>query len=277
MTTLVDVSQDAGNSSRAVTALEAEADEQQSLDAAKQQTQQKTDNSTEDRRFAGKNREEILDMYRNLESHQGSLANQLGQQRRTLDELLLAKRASDLQTNSDETSSTKLTAADLLERPTEALDRVVNARLTSALQPLEQQLRNLGSELASTRVVDKHGDWNATVTSSEFQSWAAKTPLRMSLVAQARGGSWQAADALLTEFKDRPQQVSADIARNAAIKAAEKAQLETTQAGSDGGTAITGKKIRRSDLWALRVNNPDKYDSMQPEILRAYKEGRIVD
>lgn len=271
MTTLVDVSQDAGNSSRAAEALAIEASSVETT--TEKPVIQKQDATTEDRRFAGKSREDILDMYRNLESHQGRLANELGQQRQTLNELLLAKRASDLQTNGQPAT---LTAADLLERPTEALDKVVNDRLRSTLQPLEEQIRQLNAQVAAGQVVEKHGsDWEKTVRSQDFQTWAAKTQLRMNLVNQARQGRWDAADALLTEYKDQVKTEAPNTAQEAALRAAAKVGLEGTQAAQDvSGTS--GKKINRQDLWALRVNDPERYDSMQPEIMKAYREGRVV-
>lgn len=272
MTTLVDVSQDAGNSSRAAEAL---ALETSSVATTEKPDEQKPDlTTTEDRRFVGKSREDILDMYRNLESHQGRLANELGQQRHQLNELLLAKRASDLQTNGQPAT---LTAADLLERPTEALDKVVSERLRSTLQPLEEQIRQLGAQVAAGQVVEKHGtDWEKTVRSSDFQSWAAKTPLRLNLVNRARQGDWESVDALLAEYKDQQTSAAPNKTNEAALRAASKVGLESTQAASDVTGASSGKKIRRQDLWALRVNDPERYDSMQPEILRAYAENRVV-
>jgi BMFP domain-containing protein YqiC len=281
MTTIVDVSQDAGDSRRVIADMEAEAAELASK-PAKQEATVSSAVKTEDRtdpRFKGKSTEEVIEMYRNLESHQGRLANELGQQRRTLDELLLAKRASDLQTNGAEPSQA-LTAADLLERPTEAVAKVVDDRTRSTLQPFEQRLMGIEARLAASAVANKHGaNWEDTVKSAAFQTWAAKTPMRMNLVAAARSGNWDAADALLVEFKDMHGSTSAAAtAEQAAQEAARKATLEGTQAGSDGGTAVTGKKYRQQDLWALRVNNPDEYEKpeVQAAIMRAYREGRVI-
>jgi len=38
----------------------------------------------------------------------------------------------------------------------------------------------------------------------------------------------------------------------------------------------TGKKIyRRADIISLKVNNPKRYEALQPEIMQAYAEGRV--
>lgn len=281
MTTLVDVSQDAGDSRRITQEFATEAAE---LDQAKQLTTVRVaDNKAikTDPRFEGKSRDDILDMYRNLESHQGRLANELGQQRQTLDQLLLAKRASDLQGNGGTAVNPAITASDLLERPTEAVEKVVDIRTRTTLQPLENRLNSIEARLAASAVANKHGTaWEDTVKSASFQNWAAKTPMRKNLVASARGGNWDAADALLTEFKANDGTVTtASEATLNAQGAASRASLESTQAGSDGGTAVSGKKYRRVDLHALRINDPDTYErpEIQAAIMRAYAEKRVID
>lgn len=277
MTTIVDAGTDAGDSRRIIEELAAEAAAQ--VTPAKQEPADKGSKVlSDDPRFAGKSREDILDMYRNLESHQGRLANELGQQRRTLDQLLLSKRASDLQSNGQDTP-TELTAAELLERPTEAVSRVVDSHTRTQMQPLEQRLNSLEQALSVNALAAKHGnDWATTVQGQDFQTWAAKTPLRMAAVARARQGDITSADALLTEFKDSaPPKTAAQLAAEMAQQQAGKVGLESVQAGSDGGTAASGKIFRKQDLWALRVNDPDKYDSdeVQAAIMKAYAEGRV--
>jgi hypothetical protein len=43
-----------------------------------------------------------------------------------------------------------------------------------------------------------------------------------------------------------------------------------------GGSGEATKKIyRRADLIRLKMTDPDRYESLQPEIMRAYTEGRV--
>jgi hypothetical protein len=42
------------------------------------------------------------------------------------------------------------------------------------------------------------------------------------------------------------------------------------------GTGETSKKVyRRADLIRLRLENPDRYDALSDEIMKAYSEGRV--
>ena len=73
-------------------------------------------------KLRGKKLEDIVDMYTNLESQMGRMANDLGQQRKLTDRLLDLKRETDLQSQTP--PRVDLKGADLLENPTEALDRL---------------------------------------------------------------------------------------------------------------------------------------------------------
>jgi hypothetical protein len=85
---------------------------------------------------------------------------------------------------------------------------------------------------------------------------------------------FDAADELLSTWKDRQgvakQTVNAEKqARSQAIKSA-------STAVSGGSDEAPSKKIyRRADIIRLMQTDPDKYDSMQPEIMAAYAEGRV--
>jgi hypothetical protein len=43
-----------------------------------------------------------------------------------------------------------------------------------------------------------------------------------------------------------------------------------------GGTGEATKRIyRRADLIRLKMNDPARYEALQPEIMAAYQEGRV--
>jgi hypothetical protein len=53
------------------------------------------------------------------------------------------------------------------------------------------------------------------------------------------------------------------------------AQMKTAMVNT-AGTGETSKKVyRRADLIRLRLENPDRYDALQDEIMKAYSEGRV--
>lgn len=271
MVSLVDVTS-TGNSSRALESLTEERAEAAAATKPNPTVEEAAPaKPAEDPRFAGKSREEILDMYRNLEVHQGRLANELGQQRRTLDELLLDKRRQDLSQNGG--SAPKVEAADLLTRPQEVLDQYVNARARELVEPVAQRLNQLESALATSSFTTRHADSEQIVNSPEFRAWVGETPLRKQLAQNAAGGNAQAADALLTEYKLSKRLPGRNL--EAALDKAEKATLESNQP-SEPAAKQTGKTYRREDLIALRMRNPDEYNRLSDSIMQAYREGRVV-
>jgi hypothetical protein len=79
---------------------------------------------------------------------------------------------------------------------------------------------------------------------------------------------------LLTTFKERKQ-----ILNNA--KSIE--QVERKQAVKSASTGVAkgssepskGKIYRRADIINLMMNNPDRYQALQSEIMAAYAAGRV--
>jgi hypothetical protein len=272
MVSLVHV-ETAGNSTRALDALkeeraatQLEPNKAKSADAAPPAA-----DNREDPRFAGKSREEILRAYENLEQHQGRLANELGQQRRTLDELLLQKRSQDLSANGAPVA--KIDPADLLTRPQEVLDQYVTAAAQKLVEPMAQRMNQLESALSSSVYNSRHSDSSQITNSPEFKAWVNQTPLRRQLAGNAAQGNVQAADALMTEYKESRGVVKATNLENALEKAA-KVNLEGNQP-SDPSSKPAGKTYKRADLIALRARDPEAYNRAGDEIMRAYREGRV--
>lgn len=273
MASLVDVD-NSGDAKRAVEQLTEEAAAQKTATAVvAAKPEPSADDSGEEARFRGKSREDILAMYHNLESHQGRLASELGQTRRTVDEILLQKRRDDLSTNGA-VDDFQIDPADMLTKPKEVLDRYVDAKAKALIEPTVQRLNNLEQTLLTTSFQTRHADSSTVTATPQFKNWVRETPLRQQLAQNAANGSVQAADALMTEYKAaKPQGKNLE----AALDQASKVTLEGARASESGaGGGAAGKKYKRGDLMKLRQQDPDKYDSLGPEIYKAYQEGRVV-
>lgn len=229
-------------------------------------------------KLKGKTPQQIAEMYVNLESAYGRMANDLGQQRKLTDRLLDLKRDTDLQQNTPP-KKVEIKSSDLLENPTEALERFSEARESQN----QARLAELEARLAAQTLVQAHPDYLEVAQSAEFAAWVQQSPIRVRAVRAAQSGDWSAAGDLLTEYKaqkpaqkvdetdDNDQQTEAQ-----ARKAAAAASLESTAQGAGGGSKA-GKTYRRVDLMRLRAEKPDVYygSEFQAEILRAYAEGRV--
>lgn len=249
---------------------------------AAKSTVQKTDEdtNTEPRRFAGKSREDILSMYENLERHSGRLANDLGQTQRAVQELIIDKRARDLNANGVK-QPTKVDPADLLQRPTEALDPFIEERVNRAIGPLQQQLSRMEQMLGSSVFNNHHGDAATVMETPEFAAWVRETPLRRSIASLASQGNTQAADELLSEYKSTKaaERANAETDDNTRLSAASRVSLEQSRTGNEGavGGAKPGKTYTRGQMRALMQSRAYETDDvLKEEVSKAYIQGRVV-
>lgn len=256
--------------------------------AAELITGTKPENKTQEERykipdkFVGKSLEEVLTAYQNLESAYGKAKNELGQTRQSVDQLLQQKRENDLRVNGGQdirqvvTQQPKeLTAADLLENPTSALNSYLEQRESATTKELKERLARQEAQLAQQQFVGRHPDWQQETNDQDFVNWARQTPYRQSLAARAAQEDLAAADALLSEYKAYKPLLTRSTAQTTNLDAARKVGLERS-ATSGEDTKTTGKIIYRRDAMALRISDPDKYDSpaFQNELLKAIVEDR---
>ena len=198
------------------------------------------------------------------------MANDLGTQRKLTDRLLDLKREEDLSNNTPE--PVQLDGADLLDDPMKALDRYSDAREARLLEKTQERLTQLESQLQSDRFMQKHPDFMELGQDPKFLEWVQSSPLRASAGQAAAAGDWDAADALLTEYKATAPAPSEVPPQDDAVAEARKVALEGSNTSGDTNT---GKVYRRADLIDLKLNKPHVYSdpAFQQEILKAYAEG----
>jgi hypothetical protein len=276
MASLVDVQNDPGD----VEGLQKSLTEAVTAEKALQQDPTPAPAETKDplagSKFQGKSMEDILESYNNLESAYGRMANDLGTQRKLTDQLLDLKRDNDLQSNAVEPLP-KVDPAQLLDDPTQALDSYLAEREARIRSTYDQRLSQMEANLQADKFMQKHPDFMETGQSEDFRNWATATPIRSKAAAMAAQGDWDAADALLQEYKAegrKSEAPSTDSVEAEARAAAKQVSLES--AASEGGTS-SGKIYRRADLIELKLRKPHVYGDpgFQAEILKAYSEGRV--
>lgn len=279
---LVDAPDQAGDLSQLEKDL-AQAAQSRKQPAAKKPQQKPADDSSNDEDVAlppklrGKTREQIAEMYANLESAHGRMANDLGTQRKLTDRLLDLKRDTDLQSNGAP-QKVEIKSSELLENPTAALERFTASRESEN----QKRMAELEARLAAQTLMTQHPDYLEVAQSSEFAQWVQASPIRVRAVQAAQAGDWSAAGDLLSEYKAQAKQApvqdeeAVEDEEQQARNAAKKATLESNSQGN-AGTKKGGKTYRRADLMRLRAERPDVWENedFQREILIAYNEGRV--
>lgn len=243
---------------------------------------QKHTASTADK-LAGKSLEEVSEMYRNLESHAGSLQTRVhsveaeaAETRRLADQIL------QMNLNNGATApaaaESEIDPSELLDRPGDALEGFVSPRLKQLEDRVSQRFDQIESGFAQQAFNAEFADLgniNTLAQSPEMQEYINSSPGNLYLAQQAaqgiESGDFRAASMLLRGFRDfKPTQ-------NSAQEDASGLSLEAGGAGSAASEPAGGRTYSREKLRQLRSQDPAAYERLQPQIMKAYVEGRVKD
>jgi len=227
-------------------------------------------------KFAGKDVSEIIESYQNLEKELGRKAQEVGELRKLSDSFLQAQIQQAQSTpKQTDTNEIKEEPVDFFDNPDLAINKAIENH--PKFQEFQRFQAQQAQASAKTQLETVHPDYTDIVKDSGFQEWVKGSPIRMQLFQAADAYNYDAANELLSNWKDRSminktQEVNeqAEAERQAALKAG-KAESRTSTGSATGG----GKTYRRADLIRLKMNDPQKYESMENEIYKAYAEGRV--
>lgn len=218
-------------------------------------------------KYEGKSLEDIMAMHQEAEKLIGRQAQEVGEVRKLADELLKQQ----LYKKQDEPAQTE-SEIDFFEDPKTAVRNAVDKHpdVLAAKQAAEQ-FKQMQSQSALQK---KHPDFAEIVNDEEFTEWVKGSKMRMQMYSAANNSfDFESADELLSTFKQirnvKTTQTRSDGAE--VLKQNMKAAMVDT-----GGTGESSRKVyRRADLIRLRMTDPSRYESLEPEIRQAYAEGRV--
>lgn len=230
-------------------------------------------------KYRGKSLQDIIEMHRNAESALGRAHNEVGQVRRLADELLGINRAATARPESQTEPARKpITPDDILSDPERAVVSVAKEAADQRVNASEERLARMEYELTLARFEQKHPGFRDTMDDQGFQEWVKKSPLRQRMAYAATQGDFAAADELFSLYGESGPSSGERSEQPTQQDAARKATL----ARSGGSTASrasgnqSGKPVwSREKLLEMRLNNPDEFERLQPQILAAYAEKRV--
>jgi len=223
-------------------------------------------------KFAGKSTEDIIDSYQNLEKELGRKAQEVGELRKLSDSFLQAQVATNEQ-NLQKKETKVEEPVDFFENPDQAVNNAIENH--PKFQEFQRYQQSQAQASAKAQLESKHPDFTEVIQDKGFQEWVGGSKIRQQLFQSADQYNYDAADELLSTWKDRSminktQEVDkkAEDDRKKALKAG---TTETrSSAGSTGGT-----QFKRAELIRMKLTDPAKYESMQDDIFKAYAEGRV--
>ena len=227
-------------------------------------------------KFANKSTEEIIDSYTNLEKELGRKAQEVGELRKLSDSFLQAEVARKNNPQDNTPLETKDNDdVDFFDDPNKAVNKMIeNHPRFQEFQQFQAQQAQAG---AKAQLEQTHPDFTDVVQDRAFQEWVQDSPIRMQMFQAADSYNFDAANELLSTWKDRSmisktQEVkqAAETNRKDALKAA------STESRSSSGSNAGGKTYRRADLIRLKMEDPSRYEALEDDIYAAYADGRVV-
>lgn len=223
-------------------------------------------------KYKGKSLKDIVKMHQEAERLIGRQAQEVGEVRKLADQLLQRQiNASKVE------EATKEDEIDFFEDPKKAVQRAVDKH--PAVLQAQQTAVELRKTQALSRLQTEFPDFKEIVTDPEFTQWVSASNVRRKLFAAADAqydiesaaellGTWRQLKG--TKIKQQ-ETVAKQVTKDERTKAMKAATVDTGTVGLD-----SKKKYKRQDLIRLQIQDPDRYQAMQEDIMAAYAEGRVI-
>jgi hypothetical protein len=226
-------------------------------------------------KFAGKSTEDIINSYQNLEREMGRKSQEVGELRKLSDSFLqaeVARQSTPLQENSSDTYEEQGT--DFYDDPAKAVNSAIENH--PKFQQFQQFQQEQAQSAAKVQLEQTHPDFGDVVKDTKFQDWVKGSPIRMQMFQAADSYNYDAANELLSTWKDRSMvSKTQEVKQQQATNRESQLIAATTESRSASGSA-GGKTFRRADLIRMKMEDPLKYESLQDVIYDAYASGRVT-
>jgi hypothetical protein len=240
------------------------------------QAEAEVEQSSVPSKFANKSTEEIIDSYTNLEKELGRKAQEVGELRKLSDSFLQAEvsRQSNPQNNTPlETEDNA--EVDFFDDPNKAVNDMIEKH--PRFQEFQQFQAQQAQAGAKAQLEQKHPDFTDVVQDKGFQEWVQDSPIRMQMFQAADSYNFDAANELLSNWKDRSMiSKTQEVKQQAETNRKDALKAGSTESRSSSASSAGGKTYRRADLIRLKMEDPNRYESLEDDIFQAYQDGRVV-
>ena len=223
-------------------------------------------------KYRGKSVEDLVQMHQELEKFSGKQSTEVGELRKLVDEhiqtQLVEQQAPQQQQQFDDEDD-----VDFFVDPKTAVSRAIDnhPKIREAQAYTEQAKK----QATLAQLQQNHPDMEAVLQDPKFAEWIKGSKVRTQLFVQAdQAYDYDAAHELFSLWKERNQVVQQTAQ---AEKEARKSQVKSANTGNARGTGEGSRKkvYRRADIIKLMRTDPERYQSLSDELLKAYAEGRV--
>ena len=226
------------------------------------------DNDVPDK-YRNKSVEELVRMHQEAERLLGRQGSEVGELRKVVDEYIQSQTVTQQKQETEQSDDD----IDFFTDPKTAVAKAIDSH------PSVKQARETTQAYQQATAVNtlqaKYPDLQNTLQDSKFVEWIKSSGYRKKLfVAADQQYDLEAADELFSAWEERKQMINdtASLESQARKQSIKNASTGNASGVSDGSS----KKIyRRQDIIELMQKDPQRYQALQPEIMKAYAEKRV--
>lgn len=247
-----------------------EVTEELEVEALEEATEENPETEEVPEKYQNKSVQELVHMHQEAEKALGRQGSEVGELRKIVDQYI----QSQLVEKAPPPTEVKEEEIDWFSDPDAALEQKIANH--PAIREAQAAAARSQHEANKAKLEQKHPDYKDIMQEQEFADWIKGSKVRTRLFIEAdQGYDADAADELFTLWKERKNLAQATAN---ADKAARKEELKQASTGNARGNTPppTKKKYRRQDIINLMQRDPERYQQLSDEILKAYAEKRVV-
>lgn len=223
-------------------------------------------------KYRGKSVQELVQMNQELEKFSGKQSTEVGELRKLVDSYIQTeldnKQAPETQQEDNDSSD-----VDFFVDPQSAVNRAIDNH--PKIKEAETYTKQYKQQATLAQLRSDHPDMDQILQDPKFAEWIKGSKVRTQLFVNAdQAYDYDSANELFSLWKERSNIVQ-ETAK--AERASRKNAVKSATTGNARGTAErSNKKVyRRADIIKLMKTDPDRYNALSDEILKAYAEGRV--
>jgi hypothetical protein len=214
-----------------------------SIETPQEEEQPQEPESAIPEKYQGKSVEELVQMHQELEKFSGKQSTEVGELRKVVDNYIQTE-LSNQQAPQQQQQEDDGDDVDFFVDPKTAVSRAIDNH--PKIREAEAYTQQAKQQATLAQLKSNHPDMESILQDPKFAEWIKGSKVRTQLFVQAE-------------------------------KAARKNAVKTANTGNARGTAEASRKkvYRRADIIKLMRTDPERYQSLSDELLKAYAEGRV--
>ncbi len=224
-------------------------------------------------KYQGKSVQDLVQMHQELEKFTGKQSTEIGDLRGVVDDYIQKQLSEQQAPQPQRQTGDEDDDVDFFVDPKTAVSRAIDNH--PKIREAEQYTALAKKQSTMAQLQQQHPDMESVLQDPRFAEWIKGSKVRTQLFVQAdQQYDYDAAHELFSLWKERNQVVQQTAQ---AEKAARKSAVKTASTGNARGTAEGSRKkvYRRADIIKLMKTDPERYQALSDELLKAYAEGRV--